>query len=141
MFVGKADNLWRRRLAAACGLIVAAMGSFALLGWILNLPAWPSLWTDTIPMAPSTALLFVVIGVAVCRAGRWPQADRLEKWAIPIGLVVTLTGLGLAVTSSMGIYLQAEHLGITILWTPAEVPIGHMSPLTAILFVAAGCPS
>ena len=138
MIADRAGWRWPRRVTVASGLLVAGMGSFALLGWILNLPAWPSLWSETIPMAPSSALLFVVIGAAVAARGRWPQADRLEKWAIPIGLLVTLTGLGLAITSSMGIYLKAEHLGITTLWTPAEAPTGHMSPLTAILFVTGG---
>ncbi len=138
MVTDHADNRWRIGLAAVCGLLVAGLGVFALLGWILNIPGWPSLWSDTTPMAPSTALLFAVIGVAVAARARWPQGGRLEKWAIPVGLLATLAGLGLAVTSSMGIFLQAEHLGIPILSTPAEIPVGHMSPLTAILFAAGG---
>jgi PAS domain S-box-containing protein len=114
------------------------MGLFALLGWILNYPAWASLWSETTPMAPSTAVLFIVMGVSVAVRAGWPKGDRLEKWAIPIGLLVALVGLGLAVTASMGIFLQAEHLGIPILSNPSETPVGHVSPLTAILFVASG---
>ena len=138
MTTGRAGGRWARKVAVACGLLVAGMGAFALLGWILSIPAWPSLWSETIPMAPSSALLFVVMGAAVTVRAGFSQGERLEKWAIPVGLLVTLVGLGLAVTSSMGIFLEAERLGITILWTPEEFPVGHMSPLTAILFVAAG---
>jgi hypothetical protein len=138
MIADRAEGRWLRRLARACGLLVAGPGVFALVGWILNVPAWPSLWSETIPMPPSSALLFLVLGTAVCLRAWLPRADTSLRWPVSVGVLVTLIGLVLAVTSSMGIFLQVEHLGIPILITPGEYPLGHMSPLTAILFVGGG---
>jgi PAS domain S-box-containing protein len=138
MIADRADWRWPRRITGASGVLVAGLGVFALLGWMLRVPAWPSLWSDTTPMAPSTALLFLVLGTAVCVRAWLPRADTSLRWAVPIGVLVTLIGLVLAVTSSMGIFLKVEQLGIPILITPGQYPLGHMSPLTAILFVAGG---
>ena len=138
MIPNRAAGRWPRRIAGASGLLVAGLGLFALLGWILNVPAWPSLWSETIPMAPSTALLFLVLGTSVCLRAWVPQADASLRWAVAVGVLATLISLALAVTSSMGIYLKGELLGIRILSAPGEQPLGHMSPMTAILFVAGG---
>jgi hypothetical protein len=84
-------------------------------------------------MPPSSWLLFLVLGMAVGLRAWRPRADLSLRWAVPIGVLVTLIGLILAVTPSTRILLKVEQLGITIPIAP-----GHMSPLTAVLFVGGG---
>ena len=54
----------------ASGIVVATIGLLALLGWFLGLPLLASFKTDYIPMAPSTAALFLLYGAAVCLCAR-----------------------------------------------------------------------
>ena len=49
-------------LAQACALVAAAFGLAALLGWALALPLLSSPGSHWIPMAPSSACLFMLFG-------------------------------------------------------------------------------
>ncbi|HEX9716195.1 MAG TPA: ATP-binding protein [Desulfurivibrionaceae bacterium] len=119
-----------------CALFVAVTGGIALLGWILGLPFLSSLGSGNIPVAPSTALLFVLYGVALALRSRPPQ--RGAYWA---GLAITSAGavvaLLLLILSWQGIYLEAEHPGLTIMHPAGQTIIGHMSPATAFCFLLA----
>ncbi|HCF58899.1 MAG TPA: hypothetical protein DFS52_13020, partial [Myxococcales bacterium] len=44
------------------GAAVTALGLAALLGWLLDLPHLAGFDTELVPMAPSTALLFLAFG-------------------------------------------------------------------------------
>jgi PAS domain S-box-containing protein len=89
-------------------------------------------------MAPSTALLFLLLGVAVCVHARTPDRRAIRRGVIAAGAFGTAMSLGLLVLSLSGVHLQAEHLGIPISGRLGGVPLGHMSPLTAFCFVLAG---
>ncbi|MFA6898973.1 MAG: GAF domain-containing protein [Desulfurivibrionaceae bacterium] len=112
------------------------MGGIALLGWVLGSPFLSSLGSGTIPVAPSTALLFVLYAVALSLRSFPPQ--RGAYWT---GLAITSTGamiaLLLLVLSFKGIHLEAEHPGITIIHPAGETPIGQMSPATAVCLLLA----
>ncbi len=115
---------------------MAVTGGIALLGWMLGSPFLSSLNSDHIPVAPSTALLFVLYAVALFLRSRPPS--RGAHWA---GLLIvsagTVVALLLLILSYQGIYLEAEHLGITINHPAGETRIGHMSPATALCFLLA----
>ncbi|MFA6282956.1 MAG: GAF domain-containing protein [Desulfurivibrionaceae bacterium] len=123
-------------LVRICAGIVAATGGIALLGWMLGSPFLSSLGSGTIPVAPSTALLFVLYAVALFLRSRPPH--RGAYWTgltiVSAGAVAALT---LFILSCQGIYLEAEHSGITIIHPGGETPIGHMSPATAFCFLLA----
>jgi hypothetical protein len=55
--------------------------------------------------------------------------------SIFIGSIVTITSLPLFFYSSAGIYPTIEHLGLSITGSLDGIPIGHMSPATAICLV------
>lgn len=123
-------------LIRICAVFVAVTGCIALLGWILGSPFLSSLGSGNIPVAPSTAVLFVLYAVALCLRSRPPH--RGAYWA---GLAITSAGAVAAllffILSCQGVYLEAEHLGITIIHPAGETPIGHMSPATAFCFLLA----
>jgi diguanylate cyclase (GGDEF)-like protein len=119
-------------------LLAAGVGLVALLGWIAGLPLLSTFATGRVPMAPSTALLFVLFGTAAFRHARMPQSKGARRTSLAIGLSVTAVALLLLVLSSLGISPAAEHLGIPIAGTAGGAVIGHMSPLTASCFAFAG---
>ncbi|MHB1185788.1 MAG: GAF domain-containing protein [Desulfobulbia bacterium] len=124
-------------LVRICSGFVALTGGIALLGWIFGSPFLSNLGSGTIPVAPSTALLFMLYAATLFLRSFPPQ--RGTYWT---GLTITSAGAVVALTlfslSCQGIYLEAEHPGIPIIHHPAgEPPIGHMSPATALCFLLA----
>ncbi len=138
------NNFWSRAdgltdaLSQGCGILAAGFGFVALLGWILAIPFWTSFGSHLIPMAPSTALLFGLLGTATFFRARFPQ-NRTVRWiCMAVGAFSALAATLLFCLSFQGLYPSVEHLGLSIagLWDGA--PVGHMSPVTALSFVFAG---
>ena len=125
-------------VARACGVIAAALGFLALAGWILELPLLTGLGQGWIPMAPSTALLFMLFGTAVFFSTSAPLSRTAYLAGVAIGSAAALLGLLLFFLSYLGIRLEAEHLGIAIAGTVSGAPIGHMSPVIALCVLLAG---
>lgn len=123
-------------LVRICALLTAGIGLVALLGWALGVPVLASPGSGMVPVAPSTAVMFMLCAAALLLSFR--VADRgtyRTVWAI--NLLVAIVALLLFILSVQGIHLQAEHLGITIADTQAGPPTGHMSPVTAFCFLLA----
>ena len=120
----------------AAGIVTAAIGLLAMLGWILKIPLLASFGTNLIPMAPSTALLFILMGISVSLRNCMPQNRGLSFVSLSIGSLVAITGLVLFISSLAGYYPRIEHLGFSINSTLNGFPVGHMSPSTAICFLA-----
>ncbi|MBI4515170.1 MAG: PAS domain S-box protein [Deltaproteobacteria bacterium] len=120
-----------------CGAVAAAAGLIALLGWALGFLFLASLGPGKIPMAPSTAVLFVLYGVAAVLRARLP----LCAGAYWLGVVAHCAGAPVALLlfflSYHGIYLDAEQLGFAAVGAVGGAPIGHMSPVTALGFLLA----
>jgi PAS domain S-box-containing protein len=119
------------------GALAASAGGIALIGWGLGLSFLASLGPDKIPMAASTALLFVLYGVATVLRARLPL-HRSVYW---LGVVVHGAGALVAVLlfclSYRGIYLDVENLGFAAGGVVDGAPIGHMSPVAALCFLLA----
>ena len=127
----------RRRLVCICSVVAAGFGILALLGWALRLPFLASFGPDVIPMAPSTALLLVLYGIAALLRARLPLG-RGARWAsAAINSAGVLVALLLLMLSFWGIRPVAEQLGFAVAGTVGQAPVGHMSPLTAICFLLA----
>jgi len=117
------------------GIVTAALGFVALLGWVLGWPRLASIRADLIPMAPSTALLFLLYGVAVCLRTRMPLSRRTFGVSVAVGCFGALVALLLFTLSCLGIQWSVEHLGLNITGTVGGAPTGHMSPVTAFCFL------
>ena len=125
-------------LVYACAAIAAAAGFAALTGWMFRIPLLASLGPDWIPMAPSTALLFVLYAGALYCVSRWPERRAAIRIGLAVGSAGALIGLVLFVLSYRGVYLAAEQLGMDAAATVYGAPTGHMSPMTAFCFSVAG---
>lgn len=79
------------RAARVCGLISASIGGIALLGWMIRFHLLASIRMEYIPMAPNTALAFVLLGGALfVRVYRpaWPLGQMLGKGGSVIVLML-----------------------------------------------------
>ena len=121
----------------AAGVITSAMGLLALLGWILKLPLLASFGVNLIPMAPSTAVLFLLYGAAVCLRARLPLSQLAFRISMAMVGLGTMVALLLFTLGCLNIHLEIEHPGLHITHTVGKALIGHMSPVTAFGFLLA----
>ena len=120
------------------GSLTAGLGFAALLGWVQGYPLFAAFAPGLIPMAPSTALLFILYGTGVVIFSLVPEKARADRLGMLISLGAVLLSLVLFILSARGIYLEIERLGFPGVRTSGGVPLGHMSPLTAFCFLLAG---
>ncbi|MEW6714480.1 MAG: ATP-binding protein [Nitrospirota bacterium] len=121
-----------------CGIISAGLGIAALIGWVAGAPILAAFLPGKIPMAPSTALLFLLYGAGVIILARLPLSRAAYRISVAIGATGVLAGIFFFVISLMGEHIAIEHLGINIAGMVNGVPVGYMSPLTALCFILAG---
>ncbi|TSA29295.1 MAG: PAS domain S-box protein, partial [Ignavibacteriales bacterium] len=119
-------------------LLTSGVGIIALLGWILGVQVLASFSSVLIPMAPSTAFLFISFGVAILFRVQFPKTSWFYKAGIIICSIGTLISLILLFLSSFGIHPAVEHSGFKIEGSITGASFGHISPLTALCFVLAG---
>ncbi len=125
-------------ISSACGLIVTLTGILALAGWVFKLSRLASFGADTIPMAPSTAELFIVFGFAIFIRETLPMNQKAQRISMVAISIVTLLSLILFIMSCLEIRPGIEHFGFQIENYRGGVAIGHISPLTAFCFLLAG---
>ena len=118
-------------------LLAAAFGFLALLGWVLELPRLTSFGADLMPMAPSTAVLFLLFGAATGLRGRTPLSRRSFWVSVAAGWFGALAALLLFVLSCLNIHWAVEHLGLNVTGTVGGAPKGHISPVGAFCFLLA----
>ena len=119
------------------GVSITTIGLLALLGWILDTPVLTSWQTNTLPMAPFTALLSILFGgVFVFNAKRSTSriTFMLTIFLAWIGAMIALWLFTLRILNS---YWSIEFLGLNITGMLGDAPIGYISPITALCFLLA----
>lgn len=119
-------------------LLAAGTGFVALAGWMFRNPFLSGLGPGRIPMAPSTALLFVLYGIAVFARAYSPGRGVAYRIGLALDLACTLVALLLLILSLLGIHPSIEHLGFPTPGSVGGAPAGHMSPVAAVCFLLAG---
>lgn len=123
------------RICRICGLAVGCVGIAALVGWKTHRTVLSSLRSSYIPMAPNTALAFLILGIAL-----WAIGGE-KSWAR------RFAALGSFVVGAISALRMVEYLsGLTInqdqwfIAVPAGkfglAELGKMSFMTAVAFVA-----
>ncbi|AMV40126.1 sensor histidine kinase [Planctomyces sp. SH-PL62] len=126
-----------RRPTQACGASVAVVGLLALAGWATGNPVLLGLRASYIPMAPNTALAFLVLGPglpAIAAGGA-----RARRFAAAGGLLVALIAMLRVGEFALGDGLEVDAWFLRI---PGGrfglAPIGKMALTTASAFVVSG---
>ncbi len=121
--------------------LAAAMAVAGAAGYIPGLGLLGSLGNSYIPMAPSTSLgLFIVAGLAF-RSGlvRWAGRRRAVDLALlPFGLAVLLFSAAKIASAAVGWDLTPESRLFAGIGSIGRIPIGLMSPATAVLMLLSG---
>jgi len=121
-----------------CGLLTIFLGISAILGWIFNIPQLASFDADLIPMALSTAVLFVAYGLLIFFHSRLSSSRLMFRVEVVVSCIGILVALVLFYFSLSGIRWNVEHLGLQMSRTIDGLVVGHMSPVTAFCFLLIG---
>jgi PAS domain S-box-containing protein len=116
------------------GATVAVIGVVALLGWVTGSRTLSAIRPEFIPVAPNTALLFILLGAGLwisSTSSRWaPQYNRFA-----IGLAFLLSGTRIA-EYILGADLRVDNWVFSF---PSEslglAPLGKMAFFTALTLV------
>jgi len=124
-----------RIIPLICALLAIALGLLTLIGWISGVPLLASVRANYIPMAPSTAFCFTLIGVGLI-------AHLLKAALRWIPRVVASVVLAVACAKLVEIFGDL-NFGIDpwFVRNPGlfgAVPTGRMAPMTAINFLFIG---
>lgn len=121
------------RLLLFCGLLVVIISCLTIAGWLTGSDALRAIRTGYIPMAPNTALLFLILGTLVGLYSLAPDRLLLATRAgavVAISLVVArlceyITGAELKVDHWFFAF-PSERMGLA--------PVGKMAFFTAVSF-------
>ena len=126
------------RAIALIGWAVLFLAFLAFAGWILGFHVLSSFSSRYIPMAPSTAISTMVLGLVLLSGAYKPERWR-NKWMI-VAVICFISMYGLLIfleyfgnsTNSM------EEILFPAVDTVGEFPINRMSPYSGLLFFLCG---
>lgn len=130
-------NLYKS-IAQVCALSTAGVGLMAITGWLTGIGAFHSFRHDYIPMAPSTASLFIIIGASLFMSVRWEAryfAALISRFSAS---VVAIFALLMLVQFFIGTDFGIEKLIAGESEALRGFPTGRMSPVTASAFLLSG---
>jgi len=120
----------RHKIVFLAGIFTFLIGGTVLAGWAFDIPLLTRINPDWIPMAPGTALCFVLSGMSLLGSGK----------SLPARMLVWLTML-LAGAMGLEIVAHRQFAGIDFLalaWGAQFRSVGHMSPQTVTGFLGFG---
>lgn len=125
-------------IAQACALSTAGIGFVVIIGWLLDIRILHSIRADYIPMAPSTALVFIIMSGSLFVSTRWashhPAALFSKVSAVLVAVFALLMLIQFFIGTDFGIEkMLAGESGIL-----RGFPTGRMSPVTASAFLLSG---
>ena len=125
-----------RRLSHWSLIITIAIGALSLIGWISGLTILKSIKPYYIPIAPSTASCLFILSIAFLIYIFIPSTLLRTITAFCASLTILIASM-LFISFFMGIIIEAEHLGFIQIPFQTMYHTGHMSPVTAIMFIVA----
>ncbi len=119
-------------------LLTVVIAVFGLLGYIPGLAFLGRVREDYIPMAPSTALSFIILGfiLIIINIKRLPELK--SNILMILALLVSLFGILEVAGHFIGIDLNFENTLVPFAGTLGEIPVARMSPATGTAFFLSG---
>jgi len=126
------------RVTRFFALAVIVIGLLVLIGWYSKLMFLTRFSINEVPMAPSTAYLFIILAVGIWFCLR-PQKIAINRnAAIFCTIIVICLSCLLVITNIYSYYGNWEHVFINLPKTHLSMLLGHMSLVTALLFIISG---
>jgi len=122
------------RVSQACGVLVMLISAAALIGWFISSPALKGVSSTYIPMAPNTALVFVLFGSCLVSIGK-----RSSRFSNPSRVVIAIAATLVVLRMSEYLTSVESRVDHWLFQFPAEsiglAPVGKMAFLTALTFL------
>jgi signal transduction histidine kinase len=108
-----------------------------MLSWVFGNWRIGALGDDYVPMAPVTALMLILLSGGLVVYRRWPASRAARRFAL--FALASIGGLGLLIWAQrlIGIQTSVERWLTPATYTAGGVPVGLMSPLTALTILLA----
>ena len=126
-----------RPLSQGSLLTVVVISASSFIGWALGSTFITSLSPHYVPIAPSAAGCFFILGASFLGYVLHHESPTARMLARLCASFVILICAIILLAFFQGITFNAEHLGFYLPTISADFPAGHMSPLTATGFIAA----
>ena len=126
------------RLPRAPQLLAGSAAGIALLGvvgWLSGMHVLAGGWSTYVPMAPSTAIAFLLLAGALFCFARWPALQLSRRICLIAVSIVFLLGLLVLAQFIFGIDLGVEQVLSGTNKLLGSTPLGRMSPLSAVAFL------
>ena len=119
-----------------CGLIATGLGGIAIAGWLMRWRILTNIRADYIPMAPNTAISFIVLGISLCAfitERKWGLIlSRFGATVIFVLSLIRFTEFNININLNVDQWIfkvPSEKLGL--------IPVGQMALPTALNFIFA----
>ena len=129
--------VWARRLAGTCFSLAGAVAILVLLSWLTGRWHASALGRDYVPVAPSTALLFLGLSLAAYLRQRHPLSSPVNRFCKGMVLVALAVSLLALAQSAFGFQFAIEQWFARTAEPAGKFVLGVMSPLTAAVFLLA----
>ena len=129
---GKLARGGLRSVTLFCASLAVLFAVLTFIGWISGLQLLASVRARYIPMAPSTALCFSLLGIGIV----WHLKRPARRW-VPrlLAAVVLIMAVAKLVEFSGGLHFGIDAWFVRNPEMFGEVPTGRMAPMTALDFV------
>jgi signal transduction histidine kinase len=104
-----ASQLFLLRLSRRASVAVILIGGLVLVGWLLHVQILKSVGRGFIAMNPFTALLFIIAGFALIRAGQRSR-KRPDIIVMICGIIIILGGLTKVAECAFGFDLNLDQM-------------------------------
>ncbi|HBG06579.1 MAG: hypothetical protein A2075_13775 [Geobacteraceae bacterium GWC2_58_44] len=120
-------------------VLVAAISGAAVVGWLFDYLVIASIHRSFIPMAPTTALFFLILCSAHLVQLRFPDHPAARKVALLAALFVAVISMAIFCDYFIdAVKLNIEGVIPFAAGKLAAVPTGRMSPISAASFMLSG---
>ncbi|MBI5082983.1 MAG: hypothetical protein HZB13_00065, partial [Acidobacteria bacterium] len=123
------------QLCAAAAFFIAVS---AVAGWLFDARFLAGQWRQYVPMAPSSALAFLLLSSGVFSHARGPGRPLVRSFELAAAGLPALLGLLVLAQSFAGFDSGVERLLSRTNEQLGQVRLGRMSPLTAVTFLLEG---
>lgn len=120
------------------GLLAIMIGVLGLLAYIPGGRLLGSIRSDYIPMAPSTAGCFIMLGALLMGKAATRQNRRAHTVACLLVFLTSVFGILAFMNYFIGVNLNLEGAVLPDFGRLDAVPVGRMSPITGIFFSISG---
>jgi PAS domain S-box-containing protein len=115
--------------------LVLFIAGLSLVGWLIGKIIIASVFINYIPIAPSSALIFIILSILFLLNNKFEKSRLTQPVEIIVIAVVILFCLNVLLSHLLNLTWDFENIFVKNPANLESVPIGRMSPITSLLFI------